>query len=64
MSSKDHNNIKVPLNTKIEPAGNVDVLVEFEWNDQDTFLELQLYNEGKFWFDELGCKPVRISRPL
>ena len=44
------------------PGDSIIISIEFEWEDDINEMELQLFNKGKYWFDDLGVAPILITR--
>ena len=65
LASKEREDIKVNLNLKqrgIAPGDSIDATVSFVWQPNEASVDLQLTNENRFWFEELGCTPLQIMR--
>jgi hypothetical protein len=61
LNSRTHN-ISVAIPQNITPGSIVDVQYEFDWKDMDK-IEIQLVNEGKYWFHQIGVPPIVIEKP-
>ena len=61
VACREREDIGTNLWGNLAPGAYYDMPLEFDWNGQ-TSVSLQLENGGRYWFDELGCEPITITR--
>ncbi len=61
VACREREDIGTNLWGNLAPGAYYDMPLQFDWNGQTT-VSLQLENSGQYWFDELDCPPITITR--
>ena len=61
VACKEREEIGTNLWGNLIPGAYYDMPLQFDWNG-DTSISLQLRNGEKYWYEELGCQPVTITK--
>ena len=61
LACKDREEVGTNLWKNLAPGAYYDMPLQFDWNG-DSKVSLQLCNEDKYWYEELGCTPLVITK--
>ena len=61
VACKEREEIGTNLWGNLIPGAYYDMPLQFDWNG-NTSISLQLRNGEKYWYEELGCQPVTITK--
>lgn len=61
LACKDREEVGTNLWKNLTPGAYYDMPLQFDWNG-DSKVSLQLCNEDKYWYEELGCTPLVITK--
>lgn len=61
VACREREDIGTNLWGNLEPGAYFDMPLQFDW-EGDTEVFLQLRDGEKYWYEELGCEPVRITK--
>ncbi len=61
VACRDREDIGTNLWGNLEPGAYFDMPLQFDWKG-DTEVFLQLRDGEKYWYEELGCEPIRITK--
>ncbi len=61
VACKEREEIGTNLWGNLAPGAYYDMPLQFDWNG-NTSISLQLRNGEKYWYEELGCQPVTITK--
>lgn len=61
LACKDREEVGTNLWKNLAPGAYYDMPLQFDWNG-DSKVFLQLCNEDKYWYEELGCTPLVITK--
>ena len=61
VACREREDIGTNLWGNLEPGGYFDMPLQFDWNG-DRAVSLQLRNGERYWYDDLGCEPLVITK--
>ncbi len=61
VACREREDIGTNLWGNLEPGAYFDMPLQFDW-EGDTEVFLQLRDGEKYWYEELGCEPIRITK--
>lgn len=63
LSSRQDADIIGEMKKFIKQDEEIEITIDIDFKDKDE-VELQLYNDGKYWFDELEIEPIKIKKDM
>jgi len=61
VACREREDIGTNLWGNLAPGAYYDMPLQFDWNG-DTSVSLQLRNGEKYWYEELGCQPITVTK--
>lgn len=63
LSSRDKEQMHVSIPKMIDKNSTINLTLNVKFTDSNE-INLQLYNEDHYWFDEIGIEPIKITRDM
>ncbi len=61
VACRERDDIGTNLWGNLAPGDYFDMPLQFDWKGE-TCVALQLKNGDRYWYDELGCEPIMITK--
>lgn len=63
LGSKDDENMHINIKKNFNKNTSIELNIELDFEKNDK-INIQLYSEGYYWYDELGIEPIKITKDM